>query len=156
MQDLRPRMWRAIAPVRSSIPARRGTMAIIDPSPTSEEMEKLEAALTAVANKLAAYLKTPAGHADANYIQLTTAALDIYAEADNISFAQLQLGIANGGQAVDVINNAMTQIQKCLYTRYDIITNLEIMQSVARLTAAIAGGAVAEIIASGSKLLEAL
>jgi hypothetical protein len=131
-------------------------MTIIDPSPTQEELENLETALTAVATSLSAYLRTAVGRADPNFIPLTTAALDIYAETDKISDAQLQLAVQSGGQAVDVINNATAQLQEAITTRNEITKVLGIMQGVAAFAAAIALGNVSGIISSGQSLITAL
>jgi hypothetical protein len=131
-------------------------MPLIDPSPDPDELADLARSLKSAAANAAAYLKTPAGQADPNFGDLTTQALNLYTEADNVATSQLQLGIHGGGQAVDAINAATAQLTQALKIRNDISSDLNLLKDLAAFAAAIAAGSVGDIITSGQAVVKDL
>jgi len=131
-------------------------MPLIDPSLDPNELADLARSLKSTAASTAAYLKTPAGQADPNFGDLTTHALNLYTEADNVATSQLQLGVHWSGQAVDAINAATAQLTQALKVRNDISSDLNLLKDLAAFAAAIAAGSVNDIISSGQNVLKDL
>lgn len=128
-------------------------MPMIDPSPNADELDQLEQSLKQAAGAVAAYLKTPEGLNDPNHHALTSAALTLLTEADDIATAELDLATQDGGQAVDVINAATDQLKAAIQARADFSKDLGLIQHVTAFAAAIASGDPKGIISAGQTLV---
>jgi hypothetical protein len=131
-------------------------VAMIDPSPSADELKRLAALFSQVESSLQKYLASPGGQADANFIALTSAALGLNNASDSIAVMQLHLATDAGLQAVGVINQATAELQKALILRDKITTDLAIVQAVVGFGASIAAGDAGSIVSSGQSLLKQL
>ena len=131
-------------------------MAMIDPSPSSDELKTLAALFTRVESAVQNYLSTPTGQNDPNFIPLTSAALSLNNASDSIAVMQLHLATDAGLQAVSVINQATAELQKAIILRNEITADLGIVQSVVAFGAAIAAGDPGSIVSSGGSLIKRL
>jgi hypothetical protein len=131
-------------------------MPMIDPSPSADELKSLAALFMRVEGLLKAYLQTNEGKQDANFLQLSAAAISLNNAADTIAVMQLQLAVDQGMEAVAVINKATAELQKALILRQKITHVLGIVQSVVAFGAAIASDDVGSIISSGRTLFSTL
>lgn len=127
-------------------------MAIIDPSPSPDELKNLAAVFQTVESELQRYLTSPAGQADPNFTALTSDAISINNASDMIAVMQLDLATAQGTQAVAVINDATAELQRAIELRSQITRDLGIIQSVVSFGAAIAAGDIDSILSSGDTL----
>jgi hypothetical protein len=131
-------------------------MAMIDPSPSADELKALAALFSQVESSVQKYLESPVGQEDPDFIPLTSAALGLNNASDSIAVMQLHLATDSGLQAVGVINQATAELQRALILRNKITTDLAIVQTVVEFAAAIAAGDVRSIVASGQSLLKQL
>lgn len=127
-------------------------MPAIDPSPDADELGAIETCLKNAAKAITAYLNTPAGQADPDGAALTTAALNLLTDVDDLSTTQLNLSVANGGQAADAINKATAELQKAIDARAAVTHDLGIVQDIAAFAAAVIAGNVGTIITTGQTL----
>src|SRR5579864_3108758 len=86
-------------------------VAIIDPSPTPQELQNLAGVFSQTEAALKVYLGTPAGQKDGDFNSLTAAAISLNNAADAIANMQLHLATAQGTKAAQVINDAAASLQ---------------------------------------------
>src|SRR6516162_9449364 len=101
-------------------------MAMIDPSPSADELKALAALFSQVESSVQKYLESPVGQEDPDFIPLTSAALGLNNASDSIAVMQLHLATDSGLQAVGVINQATAELQRALILRNKITTDLAI------------------------------
>jgi len=131
-------------------------MAVIDPSPSREELESLAAVFKQAEASLEKYLSTEEGQKDANFTKLTSAAISLNNAADGIAIMQLHLAVEQGAEALEVINQTTADLQHAIIVRNEITRDLGIVQSVVAFGAAIAAGDIKSVISSGSDLYNKL
>jgi hypothetical protein len=131
-------------------------MAMIDPSPSSDELQALADLFSQVETAIQKYLATAAGKKDSNFTALTSAALNLDNASDTIAEMQLQLATDQGLQAVGVINQATAQIQHALTVRNKIATDLGLVKNIVAFGAAIAAADIGSIVSSGGTLIKQL
>jgi hypothetical protein len=131
-------------------------MAMIDPSPSPDELKALAKLFARVETAVQNYLLTEGGQKDPHFIALTSAALSLNNAADSIALMQLHLATDAGLLAVGVINQATAELQKALIVRNKITTVLAVVQSVVAFAAAIAAGDPGSIVSSGGSLVKQL
>jgi hypothetical protein len=129
---------------------------MIDPSPSSDELQALADLFSQVETAIQKYLATAAGKKDSNFTALTSAALNLDNASDTIAEMQLQLATDQGLQAVGVINQATAQIQHALTVRNKIATDLGLVKNIVAFGAAIAAGDIGSIVSSGGTLIKQL
>ncbi len=127
-------------------------MAMIDPSPSQEELQNLASLFKQAENGIKQYLATNQGQDDPNYIALTTAAIGLNNAADRIGVMQLHLATDQGSKAVDVINQTTAELQRALIVRAEVTADLSIVKDVVSFAAAIAAGDPGSIVISGLDL----
>jgi hypothetical protein len=128
----------------------------IDVNPTLPEIDELHDDLKAYEVLLAAYLASPAGQADPNYVQLAKADIQLNLQIYNLSVAGLNIAAANAGQAVDAINSATAALNKVVEEKAKIATDLKIVQAAVSFVTAIVSVNPSQIISTGGSLVSAL
>ncbi len=131
-------------------------MAMIDPSPSADQLATLAQLFTDAETLLKSYLASTPGQNDPNFMALSTAAIDLNNAADTIADMQLDLATTAGAQAVTTINQATAQLQSAIDLRKEITSDLALVQCIVAFGAAIAACNIGSIVSSGSDLCSKL
>src|ERR1700733_723454 len=115
-------------------------MAMIDPSPSAEELYALSALFKRTAASLQCYLNSVSADNDRNSDKLMAAVTSLNNAADTIAVAHLNLASEQGLKAISVINHASAELQNAIIVRNDMIHNLGVARSAVTFAASIAGG----------------
>ena len=127
-------------------------MAMIDPSPSADQLAALAQLFADAETLLKTYLASAPGQNDPNFMALSTAAIALNNAADTIADMQLDLATTADAPAVTTINQATGQLQNAINTRKEITSDLALVQSIVAFGAAIAAGAPGPIISCGEDL----
>jgi|HubBroStandDraft_4_1064222.scaffolds.fasta_scaffold77887_1 hypothetical protein len=128
----------------------------IDVNPSLPEIDELHDDLKAYEVLLAAYLASPAGQGDPNYVPLAKADIQLNLQIYNLSVAGLNIAAANAGQAVDAINSATAALNKVVQQKAKIATDLKIVQAAVSFVTAIVSVNPSQIISTGGSLVSTL
>ena len=127
-------------------------MAMIDASPTADELTALAGLFSQAGQLLKDYLTSDRGQSDPDFNVLSTAAIELDNAADTIAVMQLDLATTAGAEAVTAINRTTDRLQSAIETRKEITSDLETVQPLVAFGAAIAAGDIASIVTSGNDL----
>jgi len=127
-------------------------MAMIDPSPSADQLAALAQLFTDAETLLKTYLASAPSQNDSNFMALSTAAIALNNAADTIADMQLDLATTADAPAVTTINQATGQLQNAIDTRKEITSDLALVQSIVAFGAAIAAGDPGPIVSCGEDL----